>query len=57
MTNAGNVAAQRALLSAGFSREGGVRGAERLRGTCTDVHVFGRVRSDWQPPTDLRSHL
>ena len=57
VTNAGNVAEQRALLSAGFSREGVIRGAAWLLGTYTEVHLFGRVRSDWQPPTDLRSHL
>ena len=57
VTNASNVAEQRALLSAGFSREGVVRGAEWLLGSYTDVHLFGRVRSDWEPPTELRSHL
>ena len=57
VTNAGNVAEQRALLSAGFSFEGVMRGAEWLQGSYTDLHLFGRVRSDWEPPTDLRSHL
>lgn len=56
-TNADNVAEQRALLSAGFVLEGVVRGAEWLLGAYTDVHLFGRLRSDWAPPADLRAHL
>jgi ribosomal-protein-alanine N-acetyltransferase len=56
-TNADNVAEQRSLLSAGFSLEGVVRGAEWLLGCYTDVHLFSRLRSEWVPPTDLRSHL
>ncbi len=56
-TNADNVAEQQALLSAGFLHEGVVRGAEWLLGGYTDVHLFGRLRSEWVQPTDLRAHL
>ncbi len=56
-TNADNVAEQRSLLSAGFSLEGVVRGAEWLLGGYTDVHLFSRLRSEWVPPADLRAHL
>ena len=56
-TNADNVAEQRALLSAGFSLEGVVRGAEWLLGGYTDIHLFGRLRSEWVPSTDFRAHL
>lgn len=55
--NADNVAEQQALLSAGFLHEGVVRGAEWLLGGYTDVHLFGRLRSEWVQPTDLRAHL
>lgn len=56
-TNADNVAEQRALLAAGFSLEGVVRGAEWLLGRYTDMHLFSRLRSEWVPPADLRAHL
>jgi len=56
-TNADNVAEQRALLAAGFSLEGVVRGAEWFLGRYTDMHLFSRLRNEWVPRPDLRAHL
>ena len=57
VTNAANLAEQRALLSAGFVLEGVVRDAEWLLGEHSDLHLYGRLRTDWVPPDDLRAHL
>ncbi len=48
VTNAGNVAEQRALLAAGFVLEGVLRDAEWREGRHTDVHLYARLRSDWE---------
>lgn len=45
-TDVTNVAEQRALEKAGFSREGVVRGAQFRRGQWHDLVVYSRLRSD-----------
>ena len=50
VTNAANIAEQRALKSAGFSFEGTIRQAEFRLGRWHDLHMFSRLRSEWTPP-------
>ncbi|MHB8450843.1 MAG: GNAT family N-acetyltransferase [Mycobacteriales bacterium] len=45
-TDAANLAEQRALLKAGFTREGVLRGAQFRAGAWQDVVLFSRLRSD-----------
>lgn len=45
-TDVGNIAEQRALERAGFTREGVVRGAQWRRGAWHDRVLYGRLRSD-----------
>ncbi|NNC81175.1 MAG: GNAT family N-acetyltransferase [Acidimicrobiales bacterium] len=49
LTEADNVAEQRALELAGFTREGVLRGRGFARGAWRDAVVYGRVRSDAAP--------
>jgi len=45
-TDARNIAEQRALEKAGFTREGVLRGAQYRRGRWHDLVSYGRLRSD-----------
>ena len=45
-TDVDNVAEQRALEKAGFTREGVVRGAQFRAGAYRDIVLFGRLRTD-----------
>lgn len=45
-TDVSNVPEQRALLRAGFAREGTVRGAQWRDGSWHDLVLFGRLRGD-----------
>lgn len=47
VTNAANVAEQRALTSAGFTREGVLRQAEFWSGDWHDLHMFSLLRREW----------
>lgn len=51
-TDVTNLAEQRALTKAGFSREGVLRGAQWRAGTWRDLVLFSRLRHD--PPTGTR---
>lgn len=51
-TDVTNLAEQRALTKAGFSREGVLRGAQWRAGTWRDLVLFSRLRHD--PPTGAR---
>jgi [ribosomal protein S5]-alanine N-acetyltransferase len=46
LTEAGNVAEQRALTKAGFSREGLLRGRGFIRGAWRDAYIYSRLRDD-----------
>lgn len=50
-TDVTNLAEQRALARAGFSREGVLRGAQWRRGAWHDLVSYARLRSDDEAPT------
>jgi RimJ/RimL family protein N-acetyltransferase len=50
-TEVDNVAEQRALEAAGFTREGRLRGRGFVRGAWRDGYMYARLRDDPAPPT------
>ncbi len=47
-TDVDNVAEQRALKKAGFTREGTTRGAQWRDGAYHDCHLYSILRSEWE---------
>ncbi|WP_240938173.1 GNAT family protein [Nocardioides sp. JQ2195] len=51
-TDVENLAEQRALEKAGFTREGTTRGAQWRDGSYRDGHLYSILRSDWHSSSD-----
>jgi RimJ/RimL family protein N-acetyltransferase len=55
-TDVENVAEQRALEAAGFTREGLIRGAQWRDGAYHDGYLYAILRGDRRPPAVAASH-